>query len=291
MRFKIVLFAALLSCVSFFNSHARNIGRFSLYAIADTEIINHKTDGIINDWPSSKYESDIATDIKYAIDNDGNNLYIVLNVPNQGIQNKLTKLGMKLFVDLKGKRKEGRGISFPIKDETAIANDNTFSKASGIQADDDPEKAKRLEKSVDKKAMRSTMALHLNYMNVFGFDGSEAHDQGLQMPGSINIAFAWDTADAMHIEYTIPLKMLDNSSALNQKEISIGWRINGIYPADQTMRRSGNSGGRGRGKSAYGGSPQPGFGEVSHVTRETLVREQNIWTRYILNTPAETKTP
>ena len=291
MRFIPALFTAILPCLLSFNSHARHIVPFALYAIADTEIIQHKTDGVINEWPSSKFESDIATDIKYAIDNDENNLYIVLNVPNQGIQTKLMKLGMKLFIDLKGKRKEGRGVSFPVKDEAAVANDNNFSKAAGIQTDDDIEKAKRAEKSMDKKAMRSTMALHLNYMNVFGFDGSEAHDQGLQMPGSINIAFAWDTADAMHIEYTIPLKMLDNPSSLNQKEISVGWRINGIYPADQSMRRSSNQGGRGRGKSAYGGSSQPGFGEINHVTRETLVREQNIWTKYIFNSPAGTKTP
>ena len=291
MRFIPALFTTILPCLLSFNSHARHIVPFALYAIADTEIIQHKTDGVINEWPSSKFESDIATDIKYAIDNDENNLYIVLNVPNQGIQTKLMKLGMKLFIDLKGKRKEGRGVSFPVKDEAAVANDNNFSKAAGIQTDDDIEKAKRAEKSMDKKAMRSTMALHLNYMNVFGFDGSEAHDQGLQMPGSINIAFAWDTADAMHIEYTIPLKMLDNSSSLNQKEISVGWRINGIYPADQSMRRSSNQGGRGRGKSAYGGSSQPGFGEINHVTRETLVREQNIWTKYIFNSPAGTKTP
>ncbi|MEJ0104943.1 MAG: hypothetical protein WDO19_21385 [Bacteroidota bacterium] len=290
MRFIIVLFMAVLCCMLSSCSYARAIVPFSLYAIADTEIINHKTDGIINEWPSSKFESDIATDIKYAIDNDGNNLYIVLNVPNQGIQMKLMRLGMKLFIDLKGKRKEGRGISFPVKDEAALANDNNFSKAAGIQTDDDIEKTNRPEKSIDKKAMRSTMALHLTYMNVFGFDGSEAHDQGLQMPGSINVAFAWDTADAMHIEYTIPLKMLENSSALNQKEISIGWRINGIYPADQSMQRSGNPRGRRRGKSAYGGSSQPGFGESNHVTRETLIREQNIWTRYIVNSPAETKT-
>jgi len=285
MRFILVLFIAILPCVLSFNSHARNIAPFPFYAIADTEIIHHKTDGIVNEWPSSKFDSDIATDIKYAIDNDGNNLYIVLNVPNQGIQTKLMKLGMKLFIDLKGKKKEGRGISFPVKDEAAVANDNGFSKAAGIQAGDDVEKTNRAEKSMDRKAMRSTMALHLNYMNVFGFDGSETHDQGLQMPGSINIAFAWDTADAMHIEYTIPLKMLDNLPALNQKEISIGWRINGIYPADQSMRRTSNAGGRGRGKSAYGGSSQPGFGETNHVNRETLVREQNIWTKYTLNLP------
>jgi hypothetical protein len=53
------------------------------------------------------------------------------------------------------------------------------------------------------------------------------------------------------------------------------------------MRRSSNTGGHGRGKSAYGGSSQPGFGETNHVNRETLVREQNIWTKYILNLSTE----
>jgi hypothetical protein len=238
---------------------------------ADTGIIiHHRQDGSISEWPSSKFETDIGTDISYAIDNDTANLYFALNIPNQGIQMKLMRTGMNLYIDLKGKRKEGRGISFPVKDESITADKTLL---TGVEDDNGMAQS---QKQSSIKAVRSSLAIRLTYMSVFGFEGVENHDQGLQMPGSINISFAWDTANIMHIEYAVPLKMLGSATSLKNNEISVGWKINGIYPAEKTAgKRPHNRAAAGYGQTQTGFDPN-----AKRLNRETIIREQNIWTKY-----------
>ncbi|HKB44006.1 MAG TPA: hypothetical protein VKC90_06445, partial [Chitinophagaceae bacterium] len=115
--------------------------------------------------------------------------------------------------------------------------------------------------------MRDAMALNLLSIKVFGFLADEPEEQGLQMPGSANVAFSWNSTDTMYIEYNIPLSFLGKES-LNQKEISIGWKLNGI------QRKSTNEGasttadagqgngrsGRGGGRSNFGGGGRFGNG-------------------------------
>lgn len=248
----------------------------------DSILIHHKNDGNTAEWPLSKFETDVSTDISYAIDNDKENLYLAMNIPNEGIQMKLEKMGMKLFIDLKGKRKEGRGIAFPVKDETALTSAKDYNKAAGI-TDEENEKLSHTEKSVDKRTMHSMIALRHNYMNVFGFEGIDTHDQGLNMPGSINIAFAWDTANVLHIEYIVPLKMLETRESLNQKDISVGWKINGIYPSDSFQQSGSRRRPRNNASAAYGPNTTGFDPSRKIVTRETIIRENNFWGRYIIN--------
>jgi hypothetical protein len=120
------------------------------------------------------------------------------------------------------------------------------------------------------------------------------------MPGSVNIAFKWDAADAMHIEYNIPLSLLGEWSSLNQKDISLGWRINGFEraPGEHNTEnaenneggggfsggRRGGSGGGGRGR--YGGGK--GFGgqtggNYKKIDPDEMRKEQTFWTKYMIN--------
>lgn len=280
MRFLILFFLVVLYWIIPVSGYPRNLNRIYPDAQSDTGIIIHQTDGLTTEWPLSKFTEDISTDIRYAIDNDKENLYLALDIPNEGIQVKLEKTGMSLFIDLKGKRKEGHGIAFPIKDEAiaAIHKDNKPATTvfEDIQGLDKP------DKKMDKKTAHSEVALRLNYMSVFGFDGMENHDQGLKMPGSINIAFAWDSLNVLHIEYIVPLKMLDNNTAsLNQKDISIGWKINGIYPSDRNLPPSGER--RQHATAGAGGNATNFDASRKVVSRETIVRENNFWTRYKVN--------
>ncbi|HZI53737.1 MAG TPA: hypothetical protein VFD56_08545, partial [Chitinophagaceae bacterium] len=97
---------------------------------------------------------------------------------------------MSLFIDNKGKKKENRGVQFPLGMENGISIEN---------------------------------------MKVFGFSDSESLPQNVKTEGTINIAVGWDTSSAMSIEYNIPLKMLQASTTeLNNKKISIGWKINDV---------------------------------------------------------------
>ncbi|MGC4036347.1 MAG: hypothetical protein QM764_10310 [Chitinophagaceae bacterium] len=281
MRFYFLFFITSLCVLSGAAAFATNNWSSPLPAASDTTIISHATDGNTTEWPATKFENDVSTDISYAVDNDKDNLYLALIVPNEGIQMKLSKMGMKLFIDLKGKKKESRGISFPVKDESATAAGSTdYNKAAGITSSDDT-RPDEPRKPVDKKLLRSQAAIRMNYMNVFGFDDG-THDQGLKMPGSINIAFTWDTADIMHIEYVIPLKMLGTAEELNLKDISIGWRVNGMYPSDKYAQGMDRPRGRNKATAAYGNGATGFDPSRKIITRETIIRENNFWTHYLI---------
>src|SRR5438876_877033 len=90
--------------------------------LADDTTLSHLLDGKINEWPAQRFETDSATEVKYAIDNDSQNLYLAMTIPNFPTQMKIMRQDMELYIDLKGKKKEGKGIDFPVKRDGAVDN-------------------------------------------------------------------------------------------------------------------------------------------------------------------------
>ena len=116
-------------------------------------------------------------------------------------------------------------MNFPLRARTEESNFNNF---RGQQNEQSNRQDNSEERKANTKAMRATLAINLVATKVFGFSNNEPGEQGLQMEGSANIAFAWDSTDAMSIEYKIPISLLGNISALQQKELSVGLKLNGI---------------------------------------------------------------
>jgi len=58
---------------------------------ANDTTINHLLDGKVNEWSAQKFETDPATQLKYAIDNDKRYLYLVLSIPGFGEQMKIVR--------------------------------------------------------------------------------------------------------------------------------------------------------------------------------------------------------
>ena len=73
------------------------------------------------------------------------------------------------------------------------------------QGNENAEQESPEQRKAAMRTMRAEMALGLSSMKVFGFSEDKSEEQGLVMPGSANIAFAWDSTDVMSIEYRIPL--------------------------------------------------------------------------------------
>ena len=84
-------------------------------AITDTVKQAHVIDGTLNEWAADSFTADKETEISYAVDNDAHQLYIALKITNQRTQFRLMRLGMNVFIDIKGKHKEGTSIEFPLK--------------------------------------------------------------------------------------------------------------------------------------------------------------------------------
>ena len=266
----------------------------------DSGHVVHVLDGLTNEWPASKFQLSEDSMIDYALDNDGKNLYVAMTIPDYGEQMKIMRNGMKLFIDLKGKKKEGKGVEFPIKGETG----NSGISPATVNG---PNTGEEQPKKLDRKTERTIMSLGLVSLKLFGWKDQQ-DEQGLTMPRSVNIAFKWDEFDAMHIEYNIPLELLGELSSLNQKDISIGWKINGFErPQGQHFSPNGGgeeTGGYSRGMHAGeggGGRGQYGGGGGGHTfgnrppttykkaDPEEMRKEQNIWTKYTINIPSVQK--
>jgi len=162
--------------------------QLSLTSHTDSTNIIHLLDGNIAEWPEEKFALDKATKIRYAIDNDSQMLFLAMNISDKNVQQRIMQQGMTLFIDVKGKKKENRGVKFPL----------------------------RMENVSD-----------IGNMKVFGFGNAEPSSQSVKTEGTINIAIGWDSSFVLTIEYSVPLKMLEGSLAeLNNKKISVGWKIN-----------------------------------------------------------------
>jgi hypothetical protein len=254
MKFLILLPIVFLS-LPFNSTHLYDSTGF---VIAPDTTSHHVLDGKLTEWPVQNFQTDLSTEIKYAMDNDNQNLYLALAIPNSRMQIKLMHQGMEMYIDLKAKKKEGKGIEFPLKKN--VQADDAIMTFNSENTNDAIEHSTPEQRKAKLKTMRASLALSLTTMRLFGFEGHKSEEQGLVMPGSANIAFAWDSADVMCIEYRIPLSLVETSSSLSQKEVSIGWKINGFQrptpsgeseTADENHHRDGYGGGGQRNAQAY----------------------------------------
>jgi hypothetical protein len=243
----------------------------------DSNKIEHTLDGSTTEWPDTLFENDKGTTISYAVDNDANGLFVGMRIPDFPEQIKIMRMGMKMFIDLKGKKKENMGIEFPVK--------SALSPGAGTGPAESGEGM--------KERMRSSLMLNMIFLRVFGVEGQdETQNKGLMMNGNANIAFTWDTADVMHIEYLVPLAMLGDIKSLQDKTISIGWKINGMDISSTTTTSVTPTGVSGSGRRSSGrsgarttGSPTGTSGVPSRESFDKMMKEQNIWTKYTFTFP------
>jgi hypothetical protein len=193
---------------------------------------------------------------------------------------------MDLYIDPKGKKKEGKGIEFPVKRDQSTADliMNYRSQGNENAEQESPEQRKAV-----MKAMRAEMALSLSSMKVFGFSEDRSEEQGLVMPASVNIAFAWDSTDVTNIEYKIPLSFFGTTSSLDQKDISIGWKVNGFQFSSNHSGESSTGEGRHGGGGGYGTGDRRGYGGGGYRSHgdsntqqgaESLAKDQSFWAKY-----------
>src|SRR5258705_9332117 len=180
----ILLLSPVLICLSFTGT-----GNFSFMKNAeiknDSGIIDHKHDGTTDEWPADKFLEDKETGIQYALDNDAENLYMALIITSQPEQMKLMSMGMRMFIDIKAKHKENRGVEFPVTRETGST---PMAQPGG-------------QEKPDLKQIRMMFGRNLISLKLLGFTDGEPTEQGLEIDGSAKIAFNWDSSDVMQIEY------------------------------------------------------------------------------------------
>ena len=250
----------------------------------DTNRIVHTIDGNINVWPTSRFETDKETQIVYSVDQDADNIYLALKITSQKMQMKILSMGMNVYLDKKGKKREGTGIEFPVKKEGASGGGYGGNRNGGGQNGSG--------EAGDSKAAREKMASTLLFLKIFGFDDQDDKTQLVTQPNGINIAADWDDANVLYIEYQIPAGFLGKPTDLNGKPLSVGWKINGFTAnagADAGSSfcsgRSAGFGGGGRGGGRNGGSSSTGSAQSTTPSQEAnseMAKEMSFWTKLIL---------
>ena len=259
----------------------------------DSAKVNHQVDGNINEWKIEKFETDKETQVLYAVDHDAGNLYLAMKIADQRMQMKMMMNGMRLFVDKKGKKKEGTGIEFPVKREGEGGGFGGRGGGGGGRNAATSESGERT--APDPKEMRERMSTMMILLKTFGFDDQEDKVQLISEPNGINLAFDWDDANNMYIEYLIPMKFLGKNDELNNKPLGIGWKINGVSfsggggstgTTTQLIAVPAGSGSRGGGGGGGGGSRTGRGASAQSVdfgsSTDSRFKEQSIWTKYVL---------
>lgn len=174
-------------------------------------------DGKANDWKGVPFTLDPGTTLRYAFTNDSTNLYVCLTSVSPGVEDKIFRMGLKIFFDTTGGRQEALGIQFPMPvDENAL-------QAIAAAGGSNPKTA------MDK--YRQFIRLQENQYETFGWPGG---GNGLNALGSqdfVNIGFTLDAEDIMIYELKIPLKNLYGDpvpATAFTRSLGVGLYIDGV---------------------------------------------------------------
>jgi hypothetical protein len=193
-------------------------------------------DGNVADWLSRPPYYDNVTKLAFDIRNDGNNLYLVFQMPEQRTQLKMAGAGMSLIFETKIKPKRKAGIYFsPFMNEKTgphKRNDGDLKGPSIVQQ-------KYLLSPPDVLAS--------------GFAFSDGDIWGNKDTKKVAFFANWDTLNCMTIEFQIPLRELFGENfdlkKVAEQEISMTLQENAIEkpetPADGNATGTGNNPGGG----------------------------------------------
>lgn len=256
------------------------------FKVDSTQKIIHVIDGRISEWSADKFEKDPSSTIYCAEDYDATNLYLAMRIPDQQTQMKMATLGMNLFLDKKGKKKENTGIEFPAKKEGSLnagrppSGDRPSTSGNGNNT-----------QPIDMNAMHDRMANLMFLIKTFGFEGQDDKSIFFAMQsGGISIAYDWDEANNLILEYLIPISYIGDQHTLQDKPLSIGWVINGIPESGSTNFSNASPGATGGGGGGGGRGGASGRGTNSNFP--TLppsagnnggFKQQSFWTKYTLH--------
>ena len=251
--------------------------------LSDTSKIVHMIDGNLSEWNLATFETDKETQLIYSFDHDKNYLFLALKVNSVSTQMKMIRQGMSLFLDKKGKKREGMGVIFPLPQGNTPGNYSRGGNGNASQPTSSPTPP-------DSKVMHENLSRTMILLKVFGFDDQEDKMQIVDLPGNVNISFEWNDANELIIEYQIPISFLGKPADLNNKPIGIGWKINGMsFPGSGFQNgntASSSSPGAGGGASSRGGGRSGAstipISNVNFQSTDARMKEQFIWTKYVL---------
>ena len=169
-------------------------------------------DGNASDWGLPLRFGNETGSLQYAITNDRENIYVSVASNDQATQMKMLRAGIKVYIDIKGKKSTDMGLVYPFKDQDELTN-----RRMGIR-------------NANPNAMKEKMILDANIFSCFGFINMENRIYDLKDTSHIKIGMNYDAYNNLVFEAIIPLKNVLTIPITNTKapSISVGIIVNNM---------------------------------------------------------------
>jgi hypothetical protein len=236
-----------------------------------------KVDGIAADWKNTPFSFDPGTTLRYAISNDSVNLYLCVTATTAALERKIFHMGLKVFFDTSGLRRESCGVQFPMP-----VDDNAFQLIAAA--------GNGQEKSSEEE-YRRFIKLQENQYETFGFPGGNNGMNALGASDYVTVGFNLDQEEIFVYELKVPLKSLFGDrlpTDVFTRQITLGLDIPGVPKSDDPnapvaseigMPGSNMTGARiGMGKG--GGLEKYGNG---YYNQQDLYKAQRSWFKFVLS--------
>jgi len=202
-----------------------------------------KIDGNPAEWHKPLRFYDSNTKLFYAFANDGKNLYICFQAPDEMNQQKIMHAGMKISLISRTSDKHKVSVSFPLAQQYVPVKQ--------------PAGEDSTEKKFQKKNMKNNFLVQNTVMEVKGFTDRNGIIATNDSSG-INTAINWDEGNILTYEISVPFAEFYGTGYTSTdltKYITMDVEINAVSRANHADN-AGNAnsfGGRGRGGRMGGG--------------------------------------
>ncbi len=189
-------------------------------------------DGEAWDWPAQFRYYDGASQIQFSIANDTGSVYVCLKLNEEGAQLRFFRGGFNLWFDPKGKKSETCGVGFPMKRTRKPGESKKKEEGGETPGEGQPHDINHLRLFIAQQ-QTSLEAIRLNTVP----------NQVLALKNDYNVsaAFAWDTTNALCVEYRIPLRYILNRAVVaadTVKPLGFGMVVGAVEMGERKTDKS-----------------------------------------------------
>lgn len=217
-KMKIKLYTAIslliiLACIVMSSCNSTKSVVSAKWYSSDSTIV---VDGNLDEWERPLKQANEYTGVQYNTGNDAENFYLCLRINDKTIQRRIMGLGLSIYLDTLGKRKEKIGIGYPLALTQKQIETISFQASKGSF-------------KIDDRALDEAYANICQEFELIGFveeDPAEVIRVSNLASKDLKTAMGFDHVGAMLCEFKIPLEQLYSGKIQYNEIISIGIKVN-----------------------------------------------------------------
>jgi hypothetical protein len=216
MKIKLYTAIALLiivACIGMSSCNSSKSVVSTKWYSSDSTIV---VDGNLDEWERPLKQANEYAGVQYNTGNDAESFYLCLRINDKTIQRRIMGLGLSIYLDTLGKRKEKIGIGYPLALTQKQIETISFQASKGSF-------------KIDDRALDEAYANICQEFELLGFieeDPAEVIRVSNLASKDLKTAMGFDHVGAMLCEFKIPLDQLYSGKIRYNEIISIGIKVN-----------------------------------------------------------------